>query len=305
MKRLIRKILMGDTVFSEYSRIRFSGETQEKVWLACGEKTINVSRSHWLLCIEPLVFGVWVGREDVVDHQYRLLFSDAAVVTLELMHKVEDPGGVLLLLKVVHCQLLQLDPIRRWVLYRRYYSRDKMSYGKFKGFAAAYSHPRRVRLISFREEDQYNIFPMDLLGEVPLQHKYVFGLRHTNRTLQQIAATGKIVVSEVPAAYEDAVYKLGRHHSSSPPALDELPFEVNCTRRFGFYYPVWVQEYKEVRIRATFNMGSHMLLWGEIEGEEKINEGDDHSYLIHFLQYLHMKKKGPMQPGIFFPGYTV
>ena len=166
-----------------------------------------------------------------------------------------------------------------------------MSYQRFKGFVAAYSHPRRVRLISFREGDEYNIFPMDLLGEVPAQSKYVFGLRHTNRTLRQIMATGRIVVSEVPAAHEDVVYKLGKHHSSCPPALEELPFEVKSTRIFGFYYPAWVQGYKEVRILRTFDMGSHMLLWGQIEGEEKISDKDDHSYLIHFLQHLHQIRK--------------
>jgi flavin reductase (DIM6/NTAB) family NADH-FMN oxidoreductase RutF len=291
MKRQIRKLLMGDTVFSEYSRIRFSGEVQEKAWLECDGLLTDVSTNHWLLCIQPLVFGVWMDLGKTVGERYQLRFSDAAVITLDLIRRIDDREGALLLLQVDHCRLLQLDPIRRWVLYRRYYSRDKMTYGRFKGFAAAYSYPRRVRLVSFREGDEYNIFPMDLLGEVPSQHKYVFGLRHSNRTLERIVATGKIVVSEVPAAYEDVVYRLGKHHSSSPPALSELPFDVRCTKNFQFYYPVWVQGYKEVRIRQTFDMGSHMLLWGEIEREERVNAGEDHSYLIHFLQYLHGIKK--------------
>lgn len=292
MKRQIRKMLMGDTVFSEYSRIRISGEVQEKAWLEFDGKVVDVSLSHWLLCIEPLVFGVWIGQGRALDGEYRLRFGDAAVMTLDLLHRIEEENGVLLLLKVKHCRLAQLDPIRRWLLYHRYYSRDKMSYSRFKGFAAAYSHPRRVRLISFREEDNYNIFPMDLLGEIPLLNKYVFGLRHTNRTLQQIVATGRIVVSEVPAMCEDIVYKLGKHHSTSPPALGDLPFEVRCTENFGFYYPVWVQSYKEIRIQKTFDMGSHMLLWGEIVGEVQVMGGDDHSYLVHFLQFLHQKNKG-------------
>jgi hypothetical protein len=291
MKRQIRRMLMGDTVFSEYSRIRIAGEVQDKAWLEFDGKVVDVSQSHWLLCIEPLVFGVWIGRGAAPDGPCQLRFSDAALIRLELMHRIEEAGGVLLLLKVKRCRLFQLDPIRRWVLYHRYYRRDKMSYDRFKGFVAAYSHPRRVRLISFREENEYNIFPMDLLGEVPAQNKYVFGLRHTNRTLQGIIATGRIVVCEVPAEYEDVVYKLGKHHSTSPPALEELPFKVKCTGDYGFYYPAWVQGYKEVRIQQTFNMGSHMLLWGQVEGEEKVNEGDDHSYLIHFLQYLHSARR--------------
>jgi len=289
MKKLVRKMLMGNTTFSEYSRITISGDVQDKAWLEFDGKVVDVSLSHWLLCIEPLVFGVWIGQGTSPDGKYLLRFSDAAVVRLELLHRIEENGGVLLLLKVKHCRLLQLDPIRRWLLYYRYYSRDKMSYDKFKGFVAAYSYPRRVRLVSFREGDNYNIFPMDLLGAIPLQNKYVFGLRHSNRTLERIVDTGRIVVSEAPAACENIVYQLGKHHSVNPPALEALPFQVKCTNSYKFYYPSWVLSYKEIRIRQTFNMGSHMLLWGEIEGEEKINDGNDHAYLIHFLQYLHLR----------------
>jgi hypothetical protein len=291
MKRQIRKILMGDAVFTEYSRTRFSGEVQDKAWLEFDGKIVDVTLSHWLLCIEPLTFGVWIGQGKSPDGAYRLRFSDAAVIALDLVHRVEEAGGVLLLLRVRHCRLAQLDLIRRWVLYRRYYSRDKMSYERFKGFAAAYSHPRRVRLVSFRAADHYNLFPMDLLGEVPLQNKYVFGLRHSNRTRQQIIAAGKIVVCEAPAMYEDAVYALGKHHSSSPPAPDELPFDLGCTGIFNFYYPRWVYGYKEILIQKTFDMGSHMLLWGDVVAAETINTGDEHSYLVHFLQYLHQVRK--------------
>jgi hypothetical protein len=283
-------MLMGDTLFSEYSRLRFSGEVPDKVWLEFDGKVVDVSQSHWLLCIEPLVFGVWIGQGKTRDGVYRLRLGDSALVTVDLIHRVEEPEGVLLLLQVRHCQLFQLDPIRRWLLYYRYYSRDKLTYERFKGYVAAYTYPRRVRLVSFREGDHYNIFPMDLLGQAA-GNRYVFGLRHTNLTLQRIMHSGKIVVSEVPAAYEDVIYKLGKHHSSHPPAPEELPFEVKCTREFGFYYPAWVHNYKEVRIRETFNMGSHMLLWGDIVRRDEINKGEDHSYLVHFLQYLHQVKK--------------
>ena len=290
MKRLIRKMLMGDTVFSEYSRLRFPGEIPDKVWLEFDGKVVDVSQSHWLLCIEPLVFGVWIGQGRTMDGVYRLRFADAALVTLDLIHRVEEAEGVLLLLRVRHSRLFQLDPIRRWLLYYRYYSRDGLTYQRFRGFVSAYSYPRRVRLVSFRDEDHYNIFPMDLLGEVG-GDRYVFGLRHTNRTQQRIVKSGKIVVSEVPAAYEDIVYKLGKHHSDSPPAPGELPFKVKCTQGFKFYYPDFVYNYKEIQIRETFDMGSHLLMWGDIVQRVQVNEGEEHSYLIHFLQHLHKVKK--------------
>src|SRR4029077_16258381 len=114
------------------------------------------------------------------------------------------------------------------------------------------------------------IFPMDLLGTIPGCNKHVFGLRHTNVALPKIIETGKMVVSEVPCEYKDIIYKLGSHHSVAPPSLDMLPFNVLTTEKFGFYIPEWAENYKEVQITRTINLGSHMLLWGEWEKENKL-----------------------------------
>ena len=68
MKSLVRKWLMGNTVFSEYSKITNADEPQQKVWMKSNERITDVSSTHWLLCIEPLIFGVWLDKDPGDNH---------------------------------------------------------------------------------------------------------------------------------------------------------------------------------------------------------------------------------------------
>lgn len=304
MKKSIRNILMGDTVFTPYSKITVPGELPEKVYLETGGGLADVSSRQWILCMEPIVFGVWVKKEEdpfrYRGKEYRMHIGgktgragkSEVTMTLDLFDVIEEEEGALLLLQLRQSRIRHLPFIKTYLLYYRYYRGPGMPFERFKSFVSAYSYPRRIRLISFRQDAYYNIFPMDLLGDVPGQNKYVFGLRHTNTALPRIMETGKLVVSEVPGKYKEIIYGLGKHHSGSPPPLEGLPFDVMLTRHWGFYIPDWVESYKEVNIIRTINMGSHMLLWGESAGGSRLTGPADHLFLVHFLHYLHQKNKG-------------
>ena len=51
MKKLIRKMLMGDSSFTEYARVTMPDEIAEKIYLDTGSTIIEVSTTHFLLCI--------------------------------------------------------------------------------------------------------------------------------------------------------------------------------------------------------------------------------------------------------------
>src|SRR6185436_18484528 len=95
-------------------------------------------------------------------------------------------------------KIYHVNFFKTFLLFFKYYKKPKYSFGKYKSLIAAYSYPRRVRIISFKQDDYFNIFPMDLLGEIPQSGKYIFGLRHTNVALAKIIHARKMVVSEVP-----------------------------------------------------------------------------------------------------------
>jgi hypothetical protein len=156
--------------------------------------------------------------------------------------------------------------------------------------AAAYTYPRRVRIISFRFDDDNNyIFPMDLLADIRPARRYLLGMRQSNQVLKRIMEAGRIVVAEAPAGYKKVIYGLGRNHSAAPPPVDQLPFGVVASRRWGYYLPDWVESYKEITIGKTLDLGSHMLLCGEWDEEVVLRPATPRLHHIHFLYFLYAK----------------
>jgi hypothetical protein len=314
MNSLFRKLIFGDAGIREYATITINGPIQEKVYLQIGAAWQEISQNHWLLCLDPIVFGIWISCENDMalaggQGDYKMHFTNSSInadgngnilaeITLDLFDKIPDKAGFLLLLKLKKTRIYHINFLRTRLIFLKYYKKPQLSFAKLKSFVSAYSYPRRVRIISFKQYQYYNIFPMDLLGEVGQHGKFVFGLRHSNIALSKIIDSKKIVVSEVSYRYKDIIYQLGSHHSAAPPAVDRLPFKVISSRRFGFYVPEWVDSYKEVRIIKTINLGSHMLLWGEVLDECALRSPAGHLYHIHYLLYLFQKRNHMEYPAV-------
>jgi flavin reductase (DIM6/NTAB) family NADH-FMN oxidoreductase RutF len=291
LKRLVYK----NTRITEYSSITVKDIIHEKVFLETARGTIDISTRHWVLCLEPLTFGVWFPKVEIsiqpADSDITIIFRDPVTIiakaNLEIFDKIESLEGTLVILKYRAGIIMHTNSLETKFLFTRYYKKPGLSFEKFKTLVTGYSYPRRVRIISFLQGDHFNIFPMDLLAPVPGTDHFVFGLRHTNRTLAKIIETGKIVVSEVSFGNKEAIYNLGKHHSSAPPAMDQLPFTISNSKHFGFPVPGWASGYREIRIQKTIDQGSHMLMWGDILHEEKLKPPEPGFYHIHFLLYLH------------------
>src|SRR5206468_2001284 len=110
--------------------------------------------------------------------------------------------------------------------------------------------------------------------------------------LSKIIETKKIIASEFPYTQKETIYKLGSHHSSAPPSVNKLGFGIFESEKFGFYIPEWVESYKEIDIVKTIDLGSHMLLWGNILNEKILKPSERSLYHIHFLHWLNLRKKG-------------
>jgi hypothetical protein len=302
MKNFIKKILFGNTPVSEYVTVTIPGDIVEKVFLQTHVETIDISARHWLLCLDPVIFGIWFSKDEKLispspAKSYIIRFTDSAEnnktvakLKLDLFDVVEDEHGTLLLLKLISIKSYHINFIRTRLLYQQFYKKPGQDFNKLISYAGAYSYPRKVRIISFAEGEYYNIFPMDLVGDVPGCNRFVFGLRHTNVTLARIIETKKIVASEVSYKYKGIIYQLGKHHSG-PPLTSSLGFKTMQTDLFRFPVPEWVSSYKEIKIIRTMDIGSHMLLFGEEVNEKILTTGKDNLFHIHFLHYLHQKNK--------------
>jgi flavin reductase (DIM6/NTAB) family NADH-FMN oxidoreductase RutF len=100
-----------------------------------------------------------------------------------------------------------------------------------------------------------------------------------------------MVISEVPFEYKNMIYQLGKHHRK-PLSDSGAPFGTLQSDSFGFPVPEWADSYKEIRIKDNLDLGSHMLLWGEVINVKYLNESHGHLYHIHFLHFLHQMKAG-------------
>lgn len=315
MKSFFRKLLFGESNIREYVTVSLKDGIPERVYLEAGGQLIDVSRFQWLFCLDPAVFGVWIAAGVPVamgdkNAVFKLFFTGAeeqqgkkakkgavAVLKLDLFDKVEEAEGTLLLLKVKHSSIRHIHPLRAWLIYFKFYKKPGFLFERLKAYAAAYSYPRKVRIISFKhDKDHHFFFPMDLLGEMDQPRRYIFGLRHTNMALREIMEARKIVVSEVPGLHKSLIYELGKGHLSAPPLVNELPFGVVTTGKFGFAVPEWAESYKEVTILKTIDLGSHMLLFGEWSEETILKPETARLHHIHFLHFLHQKGRSRNYP---------
>jgi hypothetical protein len=312
------KLLTGESVIRDFVTVGAGDRLREKVYLEADGQVWDVSGNQWLLGLDPRVVGVWVGSgvaEDLGGRlSYTLYVRDAepeeggvardselerevarnalGVMKLEYADRIVEDNGTLFLFRVKSTVIHHIGSLRTWLLYQKFYRKPGVTYERLKAVAAAYTYPRRVRIISFRFEDDNNyIFPMDLLADIRSAGRYLLGMRHSNQVLKRIMEVRQIVVAEAPAEYKQLIYQLGRNHSSSPPPLDQLPFGVVATRQWGYYLPEWVESYKEMRIGNTQDLGSHMLLCAKWDEEVILRPATPRLHHIHFLYFLHQKER--------------
>ena len=233
--------------------------------------------------------------EDLGERKaYTLLVKEAeaakdalGVMQLEYADRVVEGNGTLFLFRVLSTVIHHMGALRTCLLYQKFYKKPGVTYERLKAVAAAYTYPRRVRIISFRFDDDNNyIFPMDLLADIRPAGRYLLGMRHSNQVLKRIIEVRQIVVAEAPAGYKQMVYELGRNHSAAPPPIHQLPFGVVASRRWGYYLPEWVESYKEITIRKTLDLGSHMLLCGEWNEEVILKTATPRLHHIHFIFFI-------------------
>ena len=206
-------------------------------------------------------------------------------MVLSLVEKIPQNNVTLLLYRVVQSKCFIANPIYRFITLAWFLKNKTSTYRERKFIAAFYTYPRKVILVSYRENGYYNIFPMDIQGHMKESGLYLLGLRHTNFTLEKILDTKKLVIADTENADINTIYSLGRHLSKSPPSLEELSFGTKESSLLRFPIPDFSGSYKEVEITRNIDMGYHMLLIGKIVYEEKAGDHSSSLYHIHFFEF--------------------
>lgn len=294
MRRFLKNTLYRNIPMSEYKCTTSESQPEEKVYLISSDHRIDVSESHWPLSLQPLIFGAWLHDDYNIDVSRKISFQFVSInsskpfatATAELFETLLVGRGRLLLFQITAVHLGHVSRLELGVLFRCYFKKPQLGFDRFALNSLAFSYPRKVRLVSFRDDDFCSIFPMDLLGIFNQENDFVFGLRHSNRALERILKRQKLVVAEVGPAHQDDIYALGAFHSTAMPPLDTLPLDIISTVLFSFPVPAYTEAYHEIEITGHRNVGSHMLLIGRSCAQTRLRPATGSLCHIHFLLAL-------------------
>ena len=293
MGSVIKNIFFKDTKITTFfiSRIP-EARIEEKVFLKKGKHHIDITRHQGMICLDPFCISVWLSEDQIdgLDPQAaKIKFEKGskltASLTVSLIEQIATAKGVLLLYKIENVKNYQLSALHRLVLFRYFLRSKSNTYYSRKVISALYSYPRRIIIVSYKDEEYYNIFPMDIQSYIKEDDIYVLGLRTTNITLNKILAAGKVVVCDTDTVDINTVYTLGKHSSAAPTPVEQLPFGTTESKLFGFPVPDFTGGYKEIEIIQHRKMGYHMLMVGKVVNEVKLKQNSSSLYHVGFLQF--------------------
>jgi hypothetical protein len=294
INQLIKKLLFKNAkkVQTFYITRLQQNQVQEQVFLKKDKREIDITLHQGMICLDPFCMAVWLpgSHLDLIDPQsVKVLFKKGkrlnAAIDVSLIEKIPTEKGSLLLYKVDGVKNHQLSALHRLALFTYFLRAKTNTYYSRKVISALYSYPRRIIIVSYKDDSYYNIFPMDIQGYIPEEDLYILGLRTTNITLNKILEAKKVVVCDTDSVDIDTVYDLGKHSSNAPTAIENLPFGTFSSELFGFYVPDFTGSYKEIEIIQHKKMGYHMLMVGKVLNEKRIKENSSSLWHIGFLQY--------------------
>ncbi|MDP9079247.1 MAG: hypothetical protein M3O71_17600 [Bacteroidota bacterium] len=267
-------------------------EVEEKVFLKNGEYRADITATNSMICLDPFCMSAWLTTEQAAltsNQEAEIHFGKGiwhnAVIYVSLIEKIPTDHGVLFLFKVEKVNNHQLSALHRLVLFAYFLRSKANTYNSRKVISAMYSYPRSIIIVSYKDDNYCNIFPMDIHGYIEQEDMYILGLRTTNVTLNKILEAKKVVVCDTSDVDINTVYDLGKHSSKSPTSPDQLPFKTTESELFKFPIPEFIGSYKEIEIIVNRKMGYHMLLIGKVVNKKKLKENPSSLYHIGFLQF--------------------
>jgi len=292
----LKKLFFKDKIIRTFSITRLhESEVHESVFLKNGSHSVDVTKHHAMICLDPFCVAAWLSNEEVasidpkkVKMQFKTGHGLNAEISVSFIEKIATSKGQLFLYKIEGVKNYQLSLFHRLALFGYFLRSKANTFYSRRVISALYSYPRRIIIVSYSDDTYHNIFPMDIQGFIKEENIYLLGLRTTNVTLNKILDAKKVVVCDTDAVDLETVYKLGKHSSKSPTGKSELPFGINESERFGFPVPDFTGSYKEIEIIQHKKMGYHMLMIGKVVHEKQIKPDPASLYHVGFLQF----KKG-------------
>ena len=271
-------------------------DVEEKVYLKNGGYQADITGTNSMICLDPFCMAAWLPAEEATltsNQEAQIHFATGwklnAIIDVSLIEKIPTPNGVLFLFKVERVKNYQLSNVHRLILFAYFLRSKANTYQSRRVISAMYSYPRSIIIVSYKDDDYCNIFPMDIHGYIQQEDIYLLGLRTTNVTLDKILTAKRVVVCDTNGVDIETVYNLGKHSSKSPTSTDQLPFKTTESELFKFPVPDFVGSYKEIEIVLNKKMGYHMLMVGKVVNKKQVKSNPSSLYHVGFLQFQNSK----------------
>jgi len=292
VKFLSRTVFFFSKNVKQFSAVKLAaGDVLEKVFVTNGRHTLDITHRHNIACQSPFCFAICFSTEefllfDAVTLQVTINNGSRICASLKLSriqtHNIQRTALAWFTIDEARCH--QSNFLKRFFLLKYRFRGNNATANVATTLAALYTYPRKVILVSFKEDGYYNIFPMDFQCYVKEAGIYLLGLRTTNITLQKIIEQKKFVVSDTGTAALETILALGNHHSRAPTSPGDLPFALTESRLFQFPVAAFAGGYKEMELLTHFPLGSHTLLVGKMVHEKLADATIKDYYYIHYLQ---------------------
>jgi len=151
-----------------------------------------------------------------------------------------------------------------------------------------YIRPRPVVLVSVSAPGHFNIFPMDLIGQIGIHA--ILALRSTNISIPIMRQEKRVVLSSLPAEMKTAAYALGEHHKVPLQDPSALPFATRPSPILGIASVAKSLRIQELHIRHSEEIGSHTIFVADIMSDEPLAPGPQLHHISGFYDvYRHRR----------------
>lgn len=287
-RQIIKKVVFGKTLLAQEFFIGSPDPQAEiSVWLHGLGAPLDVTSCHSMACAAPLTMCVALGAD---DHPSQKLLRSCALKFCERDGKKKILGEIGLKLVATistgrfknflfeprksanHC----LPKLRLWAHYllHAYSERRmsgtsgiKMSFLEKRAAMVNFIRPHPVVLVSLVRQDQGNIFPMNIMGDLGNGY-FALALKDSRRAAHLVEATGRIALSNLPMSHAPLAYQLAVNHTKDCVLWDQLPFDTKPSKEFGIPVPIFAPRVREMEICKVHPIGSHTFFVARIVSDE-------------------------------------
>jgi len=309
VRRFVRQQIYGPWDVGERFTLGLQDpQSDVTVWLdGLGERR-NVTHNHLMACAAPFTIGIGFNQEesDAARNAKHLVLRFCENSDQQLLGEIYLRFASSLRVGSLELCFFQLASHRNYCLPRRYiWARDlknalrkrspadkdvPITVRENRAMAVFYTCPRPVVLVSVKDGETGNLFPMNIMGSIGDGY-FAFGLNSSRSVAPLVERVKKVVISNIPIELADTAFKVRGNHRKLSINWSELPFATTTPPSVGVPIPEFASRFREMNVEAVQKLGSHILFIARTVRDETLVNGQQF-FLAHGTYHAWRQRHG-------------